>query len=81
MYTSTCKFCGKHFLSRIKTSTCEECKPIDDELFSKIEEYLMRYPNSNAIQISEGLGIAAAEVLRYIDEGRLQIAKGAFQRL
>lgn len=81
MYTGTCKFCGKHFTSVSKQSTCASCKPIDDAIFSKIEDYLKRYPNSNAIQIGEGLQIATSEILRYIDEGRLQISKGVFGKL
>ena len=37
----------------------------------EIEEYLRKYPNSNALQISEELGIMAYEVLKYQEEGRL----------
>ena len=81
MYKGTCKFCKTQFVSRTKTSVCAKCKPIDDAIFSKIEDYLKRYPNSNAIQIAEGVGIAAVEVLTYIDEGRLRLSKGVFQKL
>ena len=81
MYTNKCKFCGKPFISKIKAMTCVSCKQLDDDLFTKIEEYLRRFPNSNAIQIAEGVGISALDVLQYIDEGRLQISKGEFRRL
>ena len=81
MYTNKCKFCGKPFISKIKTATCTSCKQLDDALFTKIEEYLRRFPNSNAMQIAEGIGISALDVLQYIDEGRLQISKGEFRRL
>lgn len=81
MYMNTCKFCGKQYFSRVKEFACEACKPLDDALFSKIETYLVNYPNSNAMQIAEGLEISTLDVLRYIDEGRLQISKGVFHKL
>jgi len=81
MYTNKCKFCGNTFISKVKLTTCTSCKHLDEELFSKVEDYLRRFPNSNAIQIAEGLEISALDILQYIDEGRLQISKGEFRRL
>lgn len=81
MYTNVCKFCGKIFIGNVKSSACQDCKNADDDLFTKIENYLKQYPNSNAIQIAEGLEISALDVLRYIDEGRLQVAKGEFKKI
>lgn len=81
MYTNKCKFCGKPFISKIKATTCVSCKQLDEDLFSRIEEYLRRFPNSNAMQIADGLEISALDVLQYIDEGRLQLSKGEFRRL
>lgn len=81
MYTNVCKHCQKVFLSRFKTYTCEECKQLDSDHFDDIEAYLREYPNSNAIQISEALGITAFEVLNYLKEGRLNVSRGHFERL
>ena len=81
MYSNKCKFCGKIFVSKNKSVTCTSCKHLDEELFSKVEEYLLRFPNSNAMQIAEGLEVSTLDILRYIDEGRLQISKGEFRRL
>jgi hypothetical protein len=69
------------FLSRLKAYTCEECRKTDDDHFDDIEAYLKEYPNSNALQISEALGITAYEVLNYLKEGRLNIARGHFEKL
>lgn len=80
MQLNVCKHCHKVFYNRLKLTTCDACKLKDEELFQKIEEYLLLYPNSNAMQISEGLKIQAHEVLSFIDEGRLVIAKGYFER-
>lgn len=81
MYTNVCKHCHKVFLSRFKAYACTQCKDIDSGHFDDIEAYLKEYPNSNALQISEALGITAYEVLNYLKEGRLNIARGHFEQL
>lgn len=81
MHYSKCKFCGKVFRTKKVEILCNDCKVIDENLFSKIENYLRQFPHSNAMQIAEGCGISVLEVLQYIDEGRLQLSKGEFKRL
>lgn len=81
MHTNSCKHCNKVFQSKFKTYSCKECKDIDFSQFDDIESYLKEFPNSNALQISEALGITAFEVLGYLKEGRLNVSKGVFSRL
>lgn len=81
MYTNVCKHCYKLFSSRTKRFCCRECSEKDAYHFDEIEEYLKKYPNSNAIQIAEELGITAYEVLKYLQEGRLCQVKGTFSKL
>lgn len=81
MYTNMCKHCHKVFISRLKAYSCENCKTIDGDHFDDIEAYLKEYPNSNALQISEALGITAFEVLNYLKEGRLNYSRGQFEKL
>jgi hypothetical protein len=81
MYTNLCKHCNKVFLSRFKEYSCKDCKQLDSDHFDDIEAYLKEYPNSNALQISEALGITAFEVLNYLNEGRLNISRGHFEKL
>lgn len=81
MHLSRCKFCGLVFPSKKVVYVCEKCKEIDENLFSKIENYLKQFPHSNAMQVAEGCGISALDVLQYIDEGRLQLSKGEFKKL
>lgn len=77
----TCVHCKKIFQSRIKRKVCSECSKKEDEMFLKIKEYLKQYPNSNAMQIAEGLEINVMSVLYFIDEGRLSIVNGSFSKL
>ena len=81
MHMSKCKFCGSVFPTRRVEIVCKNCKKIDENLFSKIEDYLRQFPHSNAIQIADGCGISVLDVLQYIDEGRLQLSKGEFRKL
>ncbi|MBQ9767706.1 MAG: MerR family transcriptional regulator [Lachnospiraceae bacterium] len=81
MKLNRCKYCGEMFQSPHTAVVCKDCRIIDEALFTSIEEYLKKYPNSNAIQISEGLEISVYEIIRFIDEGRLQFSKGKFERL
>lgn len=81
MKTCVCKHCGTIFLSKIQKYCCEKCLELDNERFAQIEEYLIKYPNSNAMQIAEGLNISAMEVVSYIDEGRLIMNSGTFKML
>lgn len=81
MYTNYCKHCHKEFKSRFKSYSCSECKSMDEDFFDEIEAYLKEFPNSNALQISEALGITAYQVLSYLKEGRLNISRGRFERI
>ncbi len=81
MYTNICKHCHKIFTSKFKAYSCKDCKQIDRDHFDDIEAYLKEYPNSNALQISEALGITAFEVLNYVREGRLNVTRGHFERM
>lgn len=76
-----CKHCFRSFQSRVFTMTCDRCKELDEQIFEQMTDYLKTYPNSNAMQIAEGLGIKASLVLKYVDEGRLVRAKGHFERI
>ncbi len=81
MYVNICRQCNKIYQARVKSFVCKECLEEDEKHFGSIEEYLKKFPNSNALQISEALNITAYEVLNYMKEGRLNISRGTFSRL
>ncbi len=81
MYTNVCKHCHKVFRSKIRTMCCKDCRAQEEEQLDDIVQYLKLYPNSNALQISEELGISAYTVLKYLEEGWLERSNGEFQQL
>lgn len=81
MHTNVCIYCGKMFNDRRVTSVCKDCIPKDEAFFKKINDYLKEYPNSNAMQIADGLDVPASDIIRFIDEGRLQMIKGEFKQI
>ena len=81
MHINVCKHCKKVYSSRTLTYACNACKEKDELQFEQIKEYLMKYPNSNALQVADALDISAYIIIQYIDEGRLMTSKGKFERL
>lgn len=73
---SCCRECGTIFQSMFPMAFCSKHKYIDDEMFAKIEEYLLKHPLSNALQISNDTNISTNEILRYINEGKLVMVNG-----
>ncbi len=81
MYTNVCKHCHKVFRSKIQTMCCKDCRDKDDEQLDDIVKYLKKYPNSNALQISEELGIHPFTILKFLEEGWLEKSNGTFNQL
>ncbi len=81
IYTNVCKHCHKVFKSKIRTMSCKDCRKEDEETLDDIVQYLKLYPNSNALQISEELGIHPYVIIKYMDEGWLNESNGTFSRL
>ncbi len=81
MYTNVCKHCHKVFKSKISTLCCRECRDQDDDQLDDIVKYLREYPNSNALQISEELGIHPYEIIKFMEEGWLTESKGEFHQI
>lgn len=81
LYTNVCKHCHVVFRSKISTLCCKECRSLDDNQLDDIVQYLHRYPNSNALQISEELGIHPYVIIKYLEEGWLEQSHGTFSQL
>ena len=81
VYTNVCKHCHKVFKSKIRTLCCKECRSVDDSQLDDIVAYLRMYPNSNALQKSEQLGIHPKHRIKFMDERCLNTVNGTFSRL
>lgn len=81
IYTNVCKHCHAVFRSKIRTFCCKECRSEDEDQLDDIVEYLRLYPNSNALQISEELGMHPYVILKYMEEGWLTQSHGSFSKL
>ncbi len=81
IYTNVCKHCHTVFKSKIRTMCCKNCRSEDSDILDDIVQYLKLYPNSNALQISEELGVHPYVIVKYIDEGWLGKAYGKFCKL
>ncbi len=74
-----CKHCLKQYVYKNRyTATCDECRDVDNMIFAQISAYLKNFPNSNALQIGDALGIKPMIIVKYIDEGRLCTNNGTF---
>lgn len=73
MEICVCKYCGKLFHSHMRSTTCRDCVHLDNSKFKKIEDYLIKHPGSNAIQLAGGLNVKVSEIIDYINEGRLEV--------
>jgi len=81
VYTNVCKHCHKVFKSKIRTMCCKDCRDKDSDKLDDIVQYLKLYPNSNALQISEELGIHPYVIIKYMEEGWLGESYGEFSPL
>lgn len=81
MEMRTCRRCGYSFYSNKDTCICKDCEKEHDATYERIVAYLRKYPNSNALQISEALNIPAYDVLTYVEGGYLEKSKGYFEQL
>lgn len=81
MELRTCRLCGFSFYSRKDTNLCEDCYDKAEATYDRIVAYLHKYPNSNALQISEALHIPAYDVLTFLDNGQLLESHGTFEQL
>ena len=68
-----CRECGALFVSAVPAAYCNQHKHLDDAQFAIIEDYVIRHPLCNSLDVNRDTGIAISELLRYINEGRLSI--------
>lgn len=68
-----CRECGALFIAPIPLVYCPQHKYLDDQQFSIVEDYVIKHPLCNAIEVNAGTSVGLLELLRYINEGRLYV--------
>ncbi len=81
MVTCACKTCKKMFNSMMTMDYCPECAKGQRDYFEEVVKYLDAFPNSNAMQISEAMDIPINVLIDFIDQGRLYMVKGSFEKM
>lgn len=81
MELCTCRMCGFSFYNKRVINICKDCENASSETYDRIVSYLRRFPNSNALQISDALHIPAYDVLTYLENGQLLKSRGSFEQL
>ena len=74
MEIANCLRCKKIF-TKLREPICEECKQKDEDLFTKVREYLEENPISSVQKISEETGAPTKKILAWLREGRLETAE------
>lgn len=70
-----CPRCGKVF-KRLTVPICEICVENEEKDFMQIKDFIAENPASNIKEISEGTGISVKRLLKYLRDGRLELAAG-----
>lgn len=77
----TCRICGFSYYSRSDSNICDDCAKKAEFMYQEIAAYLRRFPNSNAMQISNALHIPAYDVLTFLENGSLERSRGTLSPL
>ena len=70
-----CPRCGKVF-RRLTVPICETCVENEEKDFMRIKEFIEKNPASTLQDVSEGTDVSTRRLLKYLKEGRLELAVG-----
>ena len=80
MEMRNCKKCGKVFAS-FGDKVCVDCKREEDELFTKVKEYIYDHPRASIKEVSRETEVDEDIILRYMREGRIEVADDSLSTL
>lgn len=81
MEMKNCKNCGKVFAANLGEKICQECQRKEDEMFTVVKEYIYDHPHASVKEISEGTEVDEDTILRYLKEGRIEVAEDSLSTL
>lgn len=71
MNFTNCRMCGRAIQTDGQFETCSFCRQKEIDEFNKVKDYLYKYPNSNAAEVSEATGVPMKIIQKYLREDRI----------
>lgn len=68
-----CKECGKIY-KYDGFNICINCRKKEEEYFTKVKDFIYDNPGATIQIVSEETGVPQSKILRYLREGRLELA-------
>jgi hypothetical protein len=72
---TTCKRCGKMFVSNDLTKICMDCKEVDRKSFYIVKEYLYGHSGATIGEVNRDTGVSVADIERMIEDGKISRMK------
>ncbi|WZL73732.1 MerR family transcriptional regulator [Clostridiaceae bacterium 35-E11] len=69
-----CKECGRLFQYTGYIKICPKCQREDEQNFRIVKEYIYDNAGATLTEVAEETGVVEDKILRYLREGRLEIA-------
>lgn len=80
MEMRNCKKCGRVF-SSFGDKICPDCKREEDELFTKVKDYIYDHPHASIKEVAEETEVEEEIILRFMREGRIEVADDSLSTL
>ena len=70
-----CPRCKKvfHF---IHSPICDDCVKEEADIFERVRDHLKEHPGLTVIQLSDQTNVSSKKILKYIKDGKLELASG-----
>ncbi len=65
----SCTYCGK--IDHLTNGLCNECYDVEQKNIHEVIEFLLKHPNSHAMEVSLNTGISIEKITRLIKRGTL----------
>jgi hypothetical protein len=72
-----CKCCGILYLKLLNNGVCLSCVETGLYDYTRIRDYIREHPKVTLAEVSRALKIGVSAIVRFIDEGRLEIVKNS----
>jgi hypothetical protein len=60
----------------LPTKICPRCQAAEDEKYEKVRAYVRDHKGVSITEAAQETGVSAEQILRYLDEGKLEVIPG-----